>query len=75
MKDFEIKINVAVSTLDSLPPEDRALCESAIEATSRAYAPYSNFNVGAAILLSNGEVITGAHQENAAFPSGPCAAR
>ena len=75
MKDFEIKINVAVSTLDSLPPEDRALCESAIEATSRAYAPYSNFNVGAAILLSNGEVITGANQENAAFPSGTCAER
>lgn len=75
MKDFEIKINVEVNTLESLPAEDRALCEAAIDATSRAYAPYSNFHVGAAILLSNGEVITGANQENAAFPSGTCAER
>lgn len=75
MKDFEIKINVAVNTLENLPVEERALCEAALEATSRAYAPYSNFHVGAAILLSNGEVITGANQENAAFPSGTCAER
>ncbi len=75
MKDFEITLKVAVNTLESLSPDDRALCEAAVEATSRAYAPYSHFHVGAAILLSNGEVITGANQENAAFPSGTCAER
>lgn len=75
MKDFEITLKVAVNTLDSLSPDDRSLCEAAVNATSHAYAPYSNFHVGAAILLSNGEVITGANQENAAFPSGTCAER
>jgi cytidine deaminase len=45
------------------------------EAALRAYAPYSNFNVGAAVLLSNGEVFSGNNQENAAYPSGLCAER
>lgn len=49
--------------------------EIAIQARHRAYAPYSNFTVGCALLLANGEIITGNNQENAAYPSGLCAER
>ena len=45
------------------------------EATKRAYSHYSHFNVGVALLLDNGEILTGANQENAAFSSGTCAER
>lgn len=72
-KDIVTTINVA--TYDQLSSDDAALVAAAREATSRAYAPYSRFHVGAAILLSNGEVVTGANQENVAFPSGTCAER
>ncbi|QWX85726.1 cytidine deaminase [Cellulophaga sp. HaHaR_3_176] len=48
---------------------------SAVEARKNAYAPYSNFQVGAAVLLENGEVVIGSNQENAAYPSGLCAER
>lgn len=51
------------------------LCQQALEIASKAYAPYSNFQVGAALLLSNGKVIMGNNQENAAYPSGLCAER
>ena len=47
----------------------------ASEAREKAYAPYSKFKVGAAVLLDNGEVITGSNQENASYPSGLCAER
>ncbi len=59
----------------SLPPGDRELLSKAREATSSAYAPYSGFRVGAALLLESGEVIIGSNQENASFPSGLCAER
>ncbi|MDD6007005.1 MAG: cytidine deaminase, partial [Bacteroidales bacterium] len=49
--------------------------DKAKEATATAYTPYSKFHVGAALLLSNGEIVTGSNQENAAFPSGTCAER
>jgi cytidine deaminase len=47
----------------------------AIEVRKKAYAPYSKFRVGAAILLDNGKVVLGSNQENAAYPSGLCAER
>lgn len=55
--------------------EDAQLLAEARRATGDAYAPYSGFKVGAAVLLENGEVITGNNQENAAYPSGLCAER
>lgn len=61
--------------MNSLSPEDRILLETACNETQKAYAPYSGFKVGSAVLLANGEVITGNNQENAAFPSGMCAER
>ena len=62
-------------SVEELSKEDRLLMEAAIEATETAYAPYSNFHVGAAVLMENGEVVRGSNQENAAYPSGLCAER
>jgi cytidine deaminase len=62
------------SVLD-LPQIEQDLILAAQKATFGAYAPYSNFNVGAAMLLANGQIVTGSNQENAAFPSGSCAER
>ena len=61
--------------LADLPAEDLALVERAAEATARAYAPYSNFRVGAAARLSGGEVVSATNIESEAFPSGMCAER
>lgn len=58
-----------------LPIEWQDLLDKAHEAAKKAYSPYSNFKVGAALLLNNGEIITGNNQENAAYPSGLCAER
>lgn len=56
-------------------PARSELISMALEAAGKAYAPYSNYRVGAAALLENGEIITGNNQENAAYPSGLCAER
>ena len=58
-----------------MSPSEQALVKLAREATYRSYAPYSNFKVGAAILLDNGQIVEGANQENVAYPSGTCAER
>jgi len=63
------------SSLDEMQEQDRALAKEAIKAMKGSYAPYSHFNVGAAVRLSNGVIVPGANQENAAFPSGLCAER
>lgn len=63
------------SDIKELSEKERILIQQAKEAANNAYAPYSNFYVGAAVLLSNGEIITGNNQENAAYPSGLCAER
>ncbi|MFA5850663.1 MAG: cytidine deaminase [Bacteroidales bacterium] len=60
---------------EGLDIRDKELLDKAIEATKSSYAPYSKFNVGAALRLDNGEIITGNNQENAAYPSGLCAER
>lgn len=62
-------------SLDELPAEERKLMECAMRATAGAYAPYSGFHVGAAVLLADGSVVTGNNQENIAYPSGMCAER
>lgn len=74
------KINIEASgyvyeSIDEMSSEDKNLMLAAIEATKTSYAPYSNFRVGAAVLLDDGTVITGSNQENAAYPSGMCAER
>ncbi len=61
--------------LSELPEAIYNLMQSAVKARNVAYSPYSKFNVGTAILMSNGKVVIGANQENAAYPSGLCAER
>ncbi len=76
MKKVELILNVyEYEKIDELQASDRQLVEKAIEASQKAYAPYSQFHVGAAVLLENGIIITGNNQENAAYPSGLCAER
>ena len=75
MKEQQIQIRYLTVPLSELSDSDRSLYESALKASERAYAPYSRFQVGAAVLLGNGTIVTGANQENAAYPSGLCAER
>lgn len=76
MTQKEIKVSfLEYKSVDELNPEDRELAAEAIEAMGGAYAPYSHFHVGAAVRMSNGQIVRGANQENAAFPSGLCAER
>lgn len=75
MEELELKSVIKVCQMEELSPEERHLIELAIEATSRSYAPYSKFHVGAAVRLDNGVEIIGCNQENAAYPSGLCAER
>lgn len=63
------------ASIEDLQTEQRYLLEKAKEARQSAYAPYSHFLVGAAVLLESGTVIQGNNQENAAYPSGLCAER
>lgn len=65
----------AYNGIDDLPEDDAWLLNKAKEATKLAYAPYSNFKVGAVARLLNGEIVTGSNQENASFPVGLCAER
>jgi cytidine deaminase len=75
MKEKEIVIRYAQCAYDELPEADRRLVDAAREATRNSLATYSGFHVGAAILMANGEIVSGANQENAAYPSGTCAER
>ena len=63
------------ASIDELGAADRARLEEAIGAVKGSYAPSSHFHLGAAVRLADGTVVTGANQENAAFPSGLCAER
>ncbi|HZW63274.1 MAG TPA: cytidine deaminase [Flavobacteriaceae bacterium] len=76
MKEVKIEATLLVyDNVDELPQEVIALMDHAAKARKKAYSPYSKFSVGAAILLENGEIITGSNQENASYPSGLCAER
>lgn len=76
MKTIEFTSKITVYADRSELPEDIAdLLVQAEAAAQRAYAPYSHFQVGTAILLNNGKVITGSNQENAVYPCGLCAER
>ncbi|MCD8439251.1 cytidine deaminase [Tenacibaculum finnmarkense] len=76
MEKIDLKTTVTVfENTTELTAEDTLLMNKAIEARAKAYAPYSKFNVGAAFLLENGEIILGNNQESAAYPSGMCAER
>lgn len=76
MKEVKIESTLYVfNDLNELSEDISSLMQKAIDARENAYAPYSNFHVGAAILLDNNEIITGNNQENASYPSGLCAER
>ena len=71
---FEFAFEVCES-IDELNADDRQLLTEARNVTDKAYAPYSNFHVGAAARLSNNKIVTGTNQENASYPVGICAER
>lgn len=75
MKHLEITTPLTIAQFEELSTIEQQIVDKARLASFQAYAPYSKFSVGAAILLSNGEIITGSNQENAAYPSGTCAER
>lgn len=71
---FEFSFEV-YDSVDELSDQDKQLLNEARKTTQQAYAPYSNFHVGAAAKLINGKIISGSNQENASFPVGICAER
>ena len=75
MEAKSITINYTSFQLSELVEDDLALVEAAKKATYTSYAPYSNFSVGAAVRLTNGVIVSGSNQENAAFSAGTCAER
>lgn len=75
MKELEIKSLIKECSFDELREADQDLVTKAKEASRNAYAPYSGYHVGAALLLGNGRIVTGSNQENAAYPTGLCAER
>jgi cytidine deaminase len=76
MKKQEQKFTVEVyDSINDLKQDDSSLLAAARAVTQYAYAPYSDFKVGAAAKLVNGEVVTGTNQENASYPAGICAER
>ncbi len=75
MKELIHTCRYMLCSYEELCESDRQLIDVAKHATERSYAPYSHFRVGAAVRLSDGTVVTGTNQENAAYPSGLCAER
>lgn len=74
MVEKNITTKIQVINYTELTETEKKLVEMAKQATQSSYTPYSHFNVGAALLLENGEMIKGSNQENAAF-AGICAER
>ena len=76
MKTEEIKFSILLyDSIDELNGDDATLLREARKVTQFAYAPYSNFKVGAFAKLENGKTVSGTNQENASFPAGICAER
>jgi cytidine deaminase len=76
MKELHITTTFKVfENLSQLPKDIQSLMNEAVAIRKKAYAPYSHFRVGAALLLDNGKIVLGSNQENAAYPSGLCAER
>ncbi|MDQ6470493.1 cytidine deaminase [Flavobacterium sp. LHD-80] len=76
MKEINITSSFLVyNDITELSEEIQDLMNQAVEIRKKAYAPYSQFKVGAALLLDNGKIVLGSNQENAAYPSGLCAER
>jgi len=76
MKHKIIEISYSeYSSIEELNENEAGLILKAREAAKNAWAPYSGFHVGSAVLLDNGKIITGNNQENVALPSGLCAER
>ena len=76
MKEINLTTKLTVfNNFDELPTDIQPLMTNATAIRKKAYAPYSQFRVGVAILLDNGKVVLGSNQENAAYPSGLCAER
>ena len=73
-KKFEFSYK-SYNSIDELPEEQQRLLNDARQVTEQAYAPYSQFQVGAVAKMANGEIVTGTNQENASFPVGLCAER
>jgi cytidine deaminase len=75
MIEKTIETKVSILSFNELNPSQKTLVDKAKEQVAKAYAPYSNFHVGAAVELENGEIFAGSNQENSAYPSGLCAER
>ena len=76
MKKHKLSLSfLEFNSIDELNDNDRILLLKAKEAAKNAYAPYSKFRVGAAVLLANGTIVIGNNQENAVYPVGLCAER
>lgn len=75
MKEIWLETKITVCAPYELRDEELLLAGAVLKAAGQAYAPYSHFHVGAAVLLANGVIVTGSNQENAAYPSGLCAER
>jgi cytidine deaminase len=75
MKPIEITCHYSECDINELAAEEKKLVEGARQSSERAYAPYSDFHVGAAVLLENGVTVLGNNQENASYPLGLCAER
>jgi cytidine deaminase len=76
MKIRSIQLSIEeYDSMEDIPQADRQLIELAEQDIKKAYVPYSHYRVAAALRLSNGEIVRGTNQENAAYPSGLCAER
>ncbi len=76
MKSKTLSFQLSIfESLAELSKEEQELINLALQARENAYAPYSHFKVGAAVLLENEQVVIGSNQENASYPSGLCAER